>query len=260
MAARFLLGRDIVGRDFSVDSRDIMVTSYPKSGNTWTRFLVANLISVEAVTFENIERIVPDIYQWDDAKLKTVGHPRILKSHEYLDPRYGKVIYIARDPRDVCVSYYYHHIKFKLIPENYPIDDFVEGFLHGEWDSFGSWRENVGGWLGARQEDSDFLLLRYEDLLGQPLVEMSRVNVFLGLGRSDREIEKAIERSSFKQMKQMESTQADQWRVLSATRKDMPFVRSGSVGGWKQALSQKSVGVMQSHWHEAMLKLGYIES
>jgi len=40
---------------------DIFLVSFPKSGNTWTRFLIANLVHPEEkVGFENIHRLVPD--------------------------------------------------------------------------------------------------------------------------------------------------------------------------------------------------------
>ena len=42
--ATYLLGTDCAGRDLAVYADDTFVVSYPRSGNTWTRFLVANLV------------------------------------------------------------------------------------------------------------------------------------------------------------------------------------------------------------------------
>lgn len=59
---RYLLGIDIAGRSLAVHPDDTFIVSYPRSGNTWTRFLVANLIHPDqAATFANIERIIPDV-------------------------------------------------------------------------------------------------------------------------------------------------------------------------------------------------------
>jgi len=45
---------------------------------------------------------------------------RIIKSHEYFDPRSKKVIYIVRDPRDVALSYYDFSRKYRQIDDSYP--------------------------------------------------------------------------------------------------------------------------------------------
>ena len=38
--------------------------SYPRSGNTWMRFLLANLLAPhETITFRNIENFVPDLHK-----------------------------------------------------------------------------------------------------------------------------------------------------------------------------------------------------
>src|SRR5262250_161756 len=120
---KYMLGRDIAGRTLAVRPDDVFLVSYPRSGNTWTRFLVANLLHPhEPATFANIERMVPDIYVNSQVALLRVPHPRVLKSHEPFDPRYKKVVYIVRDPRDVAVSMYHWEIKRGRIREECPWD------------------------------------------------------------------------------------------------------------------------------------------
>jgi hypothetical protein len=102
---RYVLGWDRAGRDFRVYPDDVFVVSYPRSGNTWTRFLIANLIyQDDPVTFANVEQRIPDIYTSSKRHLKKLPRPRMIKTHEYFDPRYKKVVYIVRDPRDVALS------------------------------------------------------------------------------------------------------------------------------------------------------------
>ena len=51
-------------REVIVFDDDVFVLSYPRSGNTWLRILLANLLSNRGdVGFANIEKIIPDIYQ-----------------------------------------------------------------------------------------------------------------------------------------------------------------------------------------------------
>src|SRR5437868_14217489 len=107
-AARILLGRQNAGRNLTVLPDDIFLVSYPRSGNTWTRFLIGNLIHQdEPVTFANIESRIPEIYFNPDHRMRRLPRPRILKSHECFQPHYRQIIYIVRDPRDVAVSFYH---------------------------------------------------------------------------------------------------------------------------------------------------------
>ena len=58
-----ILGLQKIGDALTIRKDDIFIASYPKSGNTWTRFLIANLIyQNEVIDFSNIEKKVPDIY------------------------------------------------------------------------------------------------------------------------------------------------------------------------------------------------------
>ncbi len=101
-----------VERDITIFPDDVFLTSYPRSGNTWMRFLVGNLLHQEKpVTFLNMEGLVPDMYKHSDRTLRHLPRPRILKSHECFDPRYRRIIYIVRDPRDVVVSNYHWEMK-----------------------------------------------------------------------------------------------------------------------------------------------------
>src|SRR5437588_5980082 len=135
-------GRVIAGRRLTVFPDDVFIVSYPKSGNTWARFLIGNLFhDDEPVTFANVEERVPSIYVHPDRALRRL--PRILKSHECFDPRYRRVIYIVRDPRDVAVSYYHHCIKMRWLKDTCSLGEFVPRFMKPEVGiNFGMWSAN----------------------------------------------------------------------------------------------------------------------
>lgn len=42
---------------------DVFITSYPRSGNTWIRFLLGALIFNEKVNWDSMEEDIPDIYR-----------------------------------------------------------------------------------------------------------------------------------------------------------------------------------------------------
>jgi len=99
-AVKYVLGRDRAGKHYTVFPDDTFLVSYPKSGNTWVRFLLANLLHPnETVGFANINRLLPAPGVLSKRFLRSLPRPRILKSHETFDVRFRKVIYLVRDPR-----------------------------------------------------------------------------------------------------------------------------------------------------------------
>src|SRR3984957_11790976 len=138
-AITYLLGTDRAERNFAVYPDDTFIVSYPRSGNTWTRFLVANLLHPEKeVSFVTIESQVPDSEAQSRAQLRRVPRPRFIKSHQYFHPRYRKVVYIVRDPRDVALSYYDFQRKYRHIEDAYPLATFISDFVAGRMIS-ASW-------------------------------------------------------------------------------------------------------------------------
>ncbi|HAK64094.1 MAG: sulfotransferase domain-containing protein [Pseudomonadota bacterium] len=93
---------------------DIIISTPPKCGTTWTQMICALLIFQKT----RFERMLRDYSPWLDAPLKDVDevlgaleaqdHQRFIKTHTPLDglPWFDNVIYlfVARDPRDAFVS------------------------------------------------------------------------------------------------------------------------------------------------------------
>jgi hypothetical protein len=117
-ARRILTAQVLARRRLTVFPDDVFLVSYPHSGNTSTRFLIGNLLDQEdPVTFGNIESRIPEIYFFPDKVLRRLPRPRILKSHEYFDHRYKRVVYIVHDPRDVATSMYHYSIKRRNVSD-----------------------------------------------------------------------------------------------------------------------------------------------
>jgi hypothetical protein len=261
-AMNFALDRNPAGRNLTVLPGDIFIVSYPKSGNTWTRFLIGNLIyQDEPITFANVETRLPSLYIHSDRKLKKL--PRILKSHDCFDPRYQTVVYIVRDPRDVLVSAYHYGVKLRIFPETYKIEEFVPSMLDGTFRSgllvnprFGSWYDNVASWL-AMQHNRKFLLLTYEHMLENPERELAKVAAFLGLDASPERLARAVRLSTADRMRELEARQGDDWLLTKNTRRDMAFVRKASSGNWKSELPPQAVTDVEKAWGSLMHTLGY---
>jgi len=255
---KYVLGTDVAGRNLTVYPDDTFIVSYPRSGNTWMRFLVGNLLHpAQQVTFANIEWHTPDCESMSRRYMRRVPRPRIIKSHQWLDPRYKRVIYLVRDPRDVVISQYHFQRKRNLIADQFPLSEYVNRFLAGQTCFCGSWAEHVASWLRARRGQSEFLFLRYEDLLDNTAHELSKVDSFLGFTTSPPLIMQAVERSSVDTMRQLEKLQAQLFTSTKATRQDIPFVRTARAGGWRSDLAEQCVRQIEETWGELMHLLGY---
>ena len=257
---KYLLGIDIAGRGLAVRRDDTFIVSYPRSGNTWTRFLIANfLYPQEPATFANIERRIPDAEAQSSRYVRGVPSPRIIKSHSYFDPRYPRVIYIVRDPRDVALSYYDFSRKYRHFEDSYPLESYIGDFVNGRLLSadWGTWGENVASWVFARGARPGFLLLRYEDMKTQPERELTRLAGFFGIDATPELLQTTIERSSSDRMREMEKTQGKDWVTTKNKRDDIPFIRTAVAGGWKSKLKPESVAEIEAAWGNIMAQLGY---
>ena len=257
-AARALVRVPPAARSVVVLEDDIFLVSYPKSGNTWLRFLIANLKGAGNVDFSNIEELVPDIYRHTNEKLMKFPRPRVLKSHEYLDLRYPKVIYLVRDPRDVVLSYFHHVKKFLRVERQQTEDEFVESFIAGRLDGYGTWGQHVGAWRLAKRGEAEFLMIRYEDLQTDPKAELTKIAAHVGIN-SDREmILSCLRLCDFDRMKEMELDHGKRWQPLAKTCESMPFVRKGRSGGWREELKPDLARRIESAWGDLMSDLGYL--
>jgi hypothetical protein len=105
---RRALGLHHPGRNLKVWPDDVFILSFPKSGNTWTRFLIANLVYPETpADFSNINRLTPDPEALSTREMARLR--RSWKSHRMrsgLRTRYGAA------PRMRCANWRSHrHIS-----------------------------------------------------------------------------------------------------------------------------------------------------
>jgi len=257
---KYTFGRDIAGRTLAVRPDDTFIVSYPRSGNTWTRFLVANLLHPEEpASFSNIERLVPDAEAQSSRYMRSLPSPRTIKSHSYFEPRYPRVIYIVRDPRDVVLSYYDFSRKYRHIDDAYPLARYVSDCVRGRLNSadWGTWGENVASWAFARAARPGFLLLRYEDMKAETGRELQRLADFYGTKLTPERAAAIIEHSSAERMRELEKTESKDWVSTRDKRSDIPFVRTAISGGWRTKLAPEAVAEIEAAWGPIMAQLGY---
>jgi Sulfotransferase domain len=236
------------GRKLPVRPDDVLLASYPRSGNTWLRCLIANLIHPDRdVNFGNLHRLIvdPDISVKRD--IDRVPQPRIVKTHGSFDPRYRRVICLVRDPRDVAVSQYRYLRQLGIVGPTTSIEDFIDRFLTGELNRhLGSWGENVGSWLGTRSNHSGLLLLKYEDMLADTAHELARAADFGGWPASPEGIARAVTRSTADKVRGCKTKQGESYVPTQAGK-----------SRWQNDMPESQIARIEAAWGDVMACLGY---
>lgn len=233
-------------------SDDTILVSYPKSGNTWVRFMLANVMTNGEgdINFHSAVNYIPDIdvHKKIANKLK---HPRILKSHQSYNRKFSRVIYIVRDPRDVYVSYYFY-LQKKLKGDLKNINDFIRNI-----DNYNiSWRDHVTSWMNNIKESD--LIIRYEDLIADPLENLKKMTEFCHLDSNEQLLKACIELSSFNAMSKIEDTKGRPFTSKEDEKKASKFVRAGKIGDWKNHLDSDTQHFLENKCQIMMNKFGYL--
>lgn len=245
------------GPSLGVRPEDRFLVSYPRSGNTWVRFMLTTLLAGTPADFQSIERHVPDIYRVGAGRLWQLSSPRFLKSHEPATRRYPVVVYLIRDPRDVALSYYHYRAREGVIEGGLtPPQSWMESFAAGTADPyFGSWSDHVEGWLDSGHPA--LTVIRYEDALADPETALESISAAFGIRATREALKQAVNSSSPTRMRQLDRADVAAGRTWSRVRTGHDFVRRAASGGGKQELSQRARDHIESRWSHVMHRLGY---
>jgi hypothetical protein len=226
------------------------IASYPKSGNTWTRALLAQYaLDRRIASLEELEREAPDLTNLTNAGQlpSTAGdRPLFIKTHflpdvsllgEFADST-AHAIYLVRDPRDVIRSAARHlnidESKYQQFAEQFLACEGVPDWVLAGW---GTWPQSLAAWTSAERVASVFprarlLVLRYEDLWADTVSTLRRIVAFLGLndaGDPER-LDRAVSNSTLERLRQAE--QASESTGLRAFRDPPrhPLIGTGQRG------------------------------
>ena len=235
---------------------DIVFASFPKSGSTWMRFVLASVFTGEAVDFDTVTSASPPLGQHVGARAVVEERGRLVKSHDlprFVGPVRPRVLYLVRDGRDVAVSYFHH--RTRRGQESGTIDDFVVRFAQGRVGQWGSWQDHVAAWQAATAASpSPSTVLRYEDLMSDAASALTTSCAELGLQLPVADVEEALARNDVEGMKAKEARST---HVASQTKREGSFVRGAGTGGWKSALQPETVAVFEEAAGEQLLAMGY---
>jgi Sulfotransferase domain len=218
---------------------DIFIVTYPRSGTTWMQMILYQLTTDGSMDIPHIYEYCPWFERSSRSGLgfEARPSPRLFKSHlPYRKIPKGpcKYVYVARDGKDVAVSYYHLYCNYNGFEGTFP--EFFDRFLRGKVE-FGSWFQHVRGWW-VHRHDPNVLFLRYEDLLDDLEGGIGKIIAFCGFEIAPERLPTILERCRFAFMKQHESqfdpVTGAAWEQGAQGR---AFLRTGRAGDGKDQLS-----------------------
>ncbi len=231
---------------------DVFVGSYPRSGSTWLRFMLLEILAGQSSGFANTNEMLPDVGKHDAGASVLPRNGRLIKTHERFRPEYKRAVYLVRDPRDVALSEFAYQKALGYAKDDF--DEYVQRFLQSGVNPFGSWIEHANSWINAAESGrSEILHVKFEELKRKPQPELERIVDFLGMPEVKHRIGPAIENNSLARMKEKEK--ATPQRASAKGR----FIRSGSAGGWRSSFTEHQCQLVQQYSGALLARLGYSE-
>ncbi|HJT78597.1 MAG TPA: sulfotransferase domain-containing protein [Gemmataceae bacterium] len=277
--------------------RFIWLASYPKSGNTWMRVFFTNL-RLDAAAPAHINRLLPIAHASDRSLFdEAVGFASGDLTHDEVDAlrrdvylyyaRRGRghlfckvhdaftvypdarpmfppeatagVIYLVRNPLDVCVSL----AHFVGAPRDEVIGNMADpgAELAGPTDHLEAgqlrqrlrtWSDHVRSWADA--PNVRVLVLRYEDMKTRPVETFTAAAAFVGMTQDRDKVERALRFSSIEELQRQE--RAEGFRGAAAPGR--AFFRKGKVGSWREELTESQVARIIRDHRDVMRRFGYL--
>lgn len=270
----------------------VWLASYPKSGNTWVRVFLANLLRAGGGAHD-INRVgeatlaepgtagfaLVDPRPWQDwtaadiARLRPRVQARIaatgegivpVKTHSAFVTDHGVpaitmamswgAVYVVRNPLDVCVSYAHH--------QGLGIDEIIAVMATDMFrtptnatnvnEVMGSWSQHVASWTA--KPSPQLHVMRYEDMLADAGTAFLALARFMRVAADEATVRRAAANAAFDKVAATEREQGFVERTPAQER----FFRAGRAGQWHEALTAAQVGRIVATHRVQMDRFGYV--
>jgi hypothetical protein len=254
-AARTRLRAPLVRlRHLGLDPADVFLASYPRSGNTMLRFMLAEAMTGVPSTFDQIQRIIPEIGVHVNARRIVPADGRLIKTHELYCSEYKRAIYIIRDVRDVMLSSFARESALDVLHIR-TVDKYVLPFMQGKMTRFGSWQGHIDGWLNSPlANNGNLLVLRFEEMRKDLAGTVERCLEFLGKKVDSTAIHNAVHNNSLERMRAKE----DRAETLpKSPGEEGRWIGKGSIHGWREKLTNWQLEIVNEYAGSMLERLGY---
>ena len=275
----------------------LWLASYPKSGNTLLRSILATYFFSEdgIFNFKHLYKIgqFPSLIHFENLGIDTSDsdqiYSNIIKAQELINSSSKQLkffkthsalakinnnnftdlkntlgaIYVIRDPRNVVTSFAHH---YQIDSDEATICLLNEKFWNYKNEKvpktfLSSWKQNYNSW---KQLNDKTLFIKYEDLIKNKKTVLIRVfKFFESLGAKLEldmvKLNKVIKSTEFEKMKDMEAKETFRESIVDKeTGKKIPFFNLGPKNDWKKILSDENREKIEKAFKEEMLELGYL--
>ena len=275
----------------------IWLASYPKSGNTWFRIFITNLLSnsdqpanindlkettisssrkifddytglsSSDMTFEEIDRLRPDVYKMQSEESDELLFKKVHDKFYYVDkqkplfpPEISKgCIYFMRNPLDVLVSFAYYSAK--------PVDKMVKtinnsgyAFCDRNDRQVNQLRQLLGSWSDHVKSWTEQTLIPVHVMRYEDMIHhpMDTFSRAVDFLPLDYSSQK-IEEAIKKSDFNILTQQEKEGGFKEKMIKSKKFFRKGKIGDWRNYLEDKQVHEIIQNHREVMKKFGYLD-
>lgn len=186
----------------------ILLASFPKSGNTWFRFVSSNILArysgIENIDFHSIRFLSPEIRGNRRLKgiIKSEKAPTFLKTHFYNVSGFNNypVVVLFREPVKTFQSYF----DYMQNEHGKSYKDFLS-FLNSPRVGIYSWLYFHETWMNHK----NVVFVSYDELIKNQFIGLKTIYKKLGFEINDELLEQAITASSRENMARIENESGD---------------------------------------------------
>ena len=184
---------------FYYPSGQFFLVSFPNSGRTWLMYMLRSIL--KEARKENL--YIEDTHDTSEIIIEngTRQNPYLIFNFtSRFRYRRAKVIFLARDPRDVIASNFHQVTNRSKNPFKFNSkSEFVRHNTYG----FKRVIHFFNIWYNNKSKPQDFLLIKYENLLESTL-DLKKIITFLNVDISDESIERIYQESTAFKMREKE--------------------------------------------------------
>jgi len=264
---------------------NFLIIGHPKSGNTWLKVMISRLYQLrydlpesKLINTDEFARRNPNIprlaatngyysYEGEVGKLLAAGAPDNPLRHK-------PVLFLARNPIDIAVSWYHQFTKRQSRAKQELINHFVDHpidrrtvqmweFVRHSDIGLPSLIEYENTWVRNIAALPHGMLVKYEELRAEPVPTLHKITKLMGEEFSQEEIRAAVEWGSFDNLQKLETSgtfSQGGMKLVNAGDPSTYKVRRGKVGGYRDDFPPEQVAELEALVRDNILpELGYCQ-